>query len=314
MVADGAVQLIVSTAHAKRITTAEAWIVDNVDETPVRIIAPTQRAADDLARRAAHGRSGLLGVERTTIHRLATLWAAPILAEAGRTRLTGLAGEAMAVRAIHRATADRPFEYFHPVEHFDGFARAVARTLDDLRLAELPPAALSETPRERDIARLLVAFDDELTRLGLADRAVVLRAAIEGAARACARSEPFATLFIDVTPTDRLERRWVREIIDRSAKVLVLHAERDPEIVDNRPDTLRRELGVSADPRPPRTGGRAARLAYRARPRRRSPHRRRGCADAPLNADQHPDAAERRSGRGGSSGPVRAGARSYGGS
>ena len=242
MVADDAVQLIVSSAHGPRIAAARAWITEQAQHGPVRIIGPTQRAADDLARRAAQDVSGLLGVRRTTLMRLAAQWAAPGLAKAGRTRLAGLAADALAVRAVHRATAETPFEYFGPVQRFSGFGRAAARTLLELRRAEINMAALADDPRARDLARLQAAFDAELTRLGLADAAIVLQTAIA----ATPPDDRTSTLLLDVVPADALERRWMMALVDASRTTLAAYADVDPAVVGERPTALTQLFGVAA--------------------------------------------------------------------
>ena len=222
-----AVERVVSHRHADRLAVAERWIVEASADGPVRIVAPTQRAADELARGAASSTSGLLGVDRATPLRLANLWATPVLAAAGRTRLTGLAAEAMAVRAIHRVTAEAPFEYFGPVAHFSGFGRAVARTVLDLRMAEIPAASLADDARARDLSRLMTAFDAEMTRLGLADTATILAAAID-AANAQPESTPSALVMIDVVADTALERRWLQKIVHRSRRALILNGANEP--------------------------------------------------------------------------------------
>ena len=246
-VTDTSVDLTVSTGHAARIAVAESWIAEQAAHGPVLVVAPTQRAADDLARSAARDVRGMTGVERATPLRLANLWAAPALAKAGRTRLSGLAAEAMAVRAIHRTKMEAALEYFGPVEHFAGFGRAVARTLLELRRAEVRPESLETEARGRDLARLMRAFEDELTRLGLVDTAGLLSAAIEaGPARDA--TEPPATLIIDAIPAFAADRRWLSAIAKSSRTARFLGADLDEAVVGNIAGSVERLLGVTATP------------------------------------------------------------------
>lgn len=258
---DQSVQRVVSTAHADRLAIVEDWIVREAASGPIRIIAPTQRAADDIARRAARRGPGLVGIHRTTLARLATAWSTPILATAGRTRLSSLAAEALAVRSVHRVTARAPFEYFGPVQHFAGFPRAAARTILELRQAEIETSgwATIDGPRARDLQRLLSAFEDELTRLGLADRALVLSAATDAA-----RSPPtprMPAVLVDVVAALASERRWYDAVVAHGPKALIVgpalesgdSLDRQPELAENEGNLgAARRMIFSTEPGPKR--------------------------------------------------------------
>ncbi len=245
MVAEHGIQLVVSGRHDDRLAFARQWIVDNAAHGLVRVVAASQRAADDLVREASREVPGLLGVQRTTPHRLALQWATPALAAAGRTRLSALGAEALAVRAIHRVTSEAPFAYFGPVQRFAGFGRAVARTVTELRLAEVPAEALTRDAREEDLARLLVAFNDELTRVGLADTAVVLQTALQVGPPAVRAGGSPATVLIDVVPESALEHRWLDKVIMTSRASLAVNDASDPAVTGPDPTSLVERWGVT---------------------------------------------------------------------
>ncbi|MET0591179.1 MAG: PD-(D/E)XK nuclease family protein, partial [Polyangiaceae bacterium] len=98
------------------------------------------------------------------------------LGDSGLTPVGVLPLEAICARLVHRlgvvalgrfgVIADRP-----------GLPRALARTLDELRMAGVRPAEIDDP----DVAAVLAAYEDELVRAKVADRAEVLRLAAEAA-------------------------------------------------------------------------------------------------------------------------------------
>ena len=140
--------------------------------TTVVIMAPSFDAAAQVAERAGTLAGGSFGWHRFTLARLAGVLAAPTLGERGAIPVGQLPREAICARIVHRlgpaglgrfaAIADRP-----------GLPRALARTLDELRMAGI---AARELP-DRDIGRLLEAYEEDLARANLVDCAEVLRIA-----------------------------------------------------------------------------------------------------------------------------------------
>lgn len=100
------------------------------------------------------------------------------MARRGLAPLSALGVEAIAARVIHAERASRPFAYFEAVAAMPGFARALAKTLSELRLARVAPSSLKETgaPGE-DLARLLTRYALELEDRSLADLARVFELA-----------------------------------------------------------------------------------------------------------------------------------------
>jgi len=99
---------------------------------------------------------GLLGAHVLTLTQLAGTLAAPEMADAGLTPLTRLGAEAVAARVAHAALKKNGLSYFTPVADMPGFARAVARTLTEVRFEGLTPNDLRKGGRPGvDLAFLL---------------------------------------------------------------------------------------------------------------------------------------------------------------
>jgi len=98
-------------------------------------LGATRAAADELAFRIG----AAAGVHRLTVLQLAADLARPAMADRQLAPLSGLGVEALAARVIHAAREAGELSYFRPVAALPGFARALARTLGELRLAGSQP-------------------------------------------------------------------------------------------------------------------------------------------------------------------------------
>jgi ATP-dependent helicase/nuclease subunit B len=171
----------------------------------VLLIAPARAAADDFVR--THTAAGSLGIHCFTLPQLAALLAAEALAERRLAPVSRLGVEALAVRSIHSVQKRRPLEYFKPVADLPGFARALANTLHELRLAEVTPGALRATGVPgADLAELLTQYEAELAAASLADLAMLYRVAAEHAAHGLTRL-PYVLL--DVSAESAAEQRFL---------------------------------------------------------------------------------------------------------
>src|SRR6202043_3842516 len=99
------------------------------------------------------------GVHQLTLTQMAAELSRPAMAASDRVPLSSLGMEAVAARIVHTARTARELTYFLPVTESPGFARALSRTLRELRLAGITPEEVSETgaPGE-DLGRLLTRF------------------------------------------------------------------------------------------------------------------------------------------------------------
>ena len=123
------------------------------------LISPTYLAGEGIA----HRKSGIAGLHRATLIQFAAELARPEMAIRGLAPLSALGVEAIAARVIHAERESRPLAYFESVAAMPGFARALARTLGELRLARVAPESLKKTgaPGE-DLAQLLTRYSSEL--------------------------------------------------------------------------------------------------------------------------------------------------------
>jgi hypothetical protein len=142
------------------------------------IIGPRHLAGEGLV----SGRPGSAGVHRVTLVQAASELARPAMAERGLAPLSALGREAVAARIAQKALAQGDLAYFHPVAALPGFARALARTIVDLRLARvsLERLASAGTPTA-DLATLLELYETELAERSLVDLPGLLALATEAA-------------------------------------------------------------------------------------------------------------------------------------
>ncbi len=185
----------------------------------VLVVGVTRGAADDLARAVAHTRRATFGVERLSVTQLAARTAMVVLAEAGRAASTALGAEAVAARAAFEAQRDGALHYFAPVAASPGFPRALARTLQELRLASVSGARLAPLPLAGpDLADLLDRFEACFDRSSTADRAALFEAAT-----ARARAQPIADTVVLLDPElgTPAERTFLFAVIAGAATALI---------------------------------------------------------------------------------------------
>src|SRR4029078_13564474 len=105
----------------------------------------------------AADRLGSSGIHRVTLIQAAAELARPAMAQLGLAPLSALGREAVAARVAQ--TAQGKLAYFQPVAGLPGFARALARTIVELRLAGVEPADLASAgPPAADLAKLLQLY------------------------------------------------------------------------------------------------------------------------------------------------------------
>jgi hypothetical protein len=106
------------------------------------------------------------------------------MAERGLAPLSSLGREAVAARIAQKAQENEALSYFHPVAGLPGFARALARTIVELRLAGVEPEQLAPAGLPAaDLARLLEMYRAELAERSLVDLPGLLALATEAAAK-----------------------------------------------------------------------------------------------------------------------------------
>jgi ATP-dependent helicase/nuclease subunit B len=135
----------------------------------------------------------------------------------GLAPLTALGVDAIAARVIHAERESQPLAYFESVAAMPGFARALARTLGELRLARVAPASLEKTGAAgEDLARLLTRYSSELAARSLADLSRVLELAGEAKSH---RWLGLPLLFLDIPLDSRAHREFFYSIAEQAPAV-----------------------------------------------------------------------------------------------
>ena len=171
-------RLFVSPSAAERLSRARDVLRACGPGTRVLIIGASRGAADDLARDVAASVPATFGLQRFSLTQFAAKTAIVALAADRVTPSTRLGAEAVATRALFDAGREDSLRYFEPVAATPGFPRALARTLQELRLAGIDHTGLGRLPLAgADLANLLERFDACFERAGAVDRAELFRTA-----------------------------------------------------------------------------------------------------------------------------------------
>ena len=230
-------RLIESSSAQLRLDEARAFVrahatrADAPGGSPgdVWIVAASRGAADDLARAVAVEAGATIGVHRFSLTQLALHLAGPVLAGQGLAPVTSLGSEAVAARAAFDAQREGTLQYFEPVARTPGFPRALARTLQELRLAAVGADRLTGLPLGgADLASLLERFDAQFADARATDRAHLfdaatraLQAPVDASPRtpgfelSAAGLQPAALLLLDVPIDSGVEFAFVSALLAR---------------------------------------------------------------------------------------------------
>jgi CRISPR/Cas system-associated exonuclease Cas4 (RecB family) len=213
----GPFHIIESSEASARLREAQRWVAARTDRGAL-IVSASRGAADDLARAVALGSGATAGLHRFSFTQLAARLAAPVLAARGIAPTTLIGSEAVAARATFDARQEEDLPYFGAVAGTPGFPRALARTLHDLAMAGVEPAALRELPLGgADLARLLQGFEEQFAAASATGRAEIFSAACEGVG-AVSR---LPLLLLDVPMESAVEFALVRALIASAPETLI---------------------------------------------------------------------------------------------
>ena len=219
--------MLVSPSAAERLAYARAAVGRCSPGSPVLIVGASRGAADDLARDIAVSVPATFGVQRLSLMQLAARTALAALANEGAAPSTWLGAEAVAARTVFDATNAGALRYFAPVASTPGFPRALARTLQELRLAGVGGHRLSPlTPTGPDLAWLLERFDSGFADASSLDRADIFRTA----AKLLRATPPRGfILLLDIAIEDAAGRELVEALAERATAIVatVPHGDRD---------------------------------------------------------------------------------------
>ena len=222
------IQVVESSSADLRLADARAFVARHSRSADdVHIVGATRGAVDDLVRGMASATGATMGLHRFSLTHLAVRLAAPVLAADGDAPSTYLGSEAVAARAAFDAQQQGDLSYFAPVARMPGFARALSRTLQELRFANVRSEQLAALPLGgRDLAALLDRFDRQFASASVRDRATLFRTATQvvheasgGVPSGIQLTAPL--LLLDVPLDSPVEFEFVRALMQKSRDVLV---------------------------------------------------------------------------------------------
>jgi ATP-dependent helicase/nuclease subunit B len=226
-------RVLKSHSAAERIAAATEFIHSFTPATEITIIGASRDAVDDFVRNIASSSQATFGLYRFSLTQFAARLATARLAGSGIAPNSAVGAEALAARTVHEALARTDLKYFKPIATFPGFARAVSRTMFDLRAAGLAPEKLKNLQEPGpENAVLLEGFEEQIKGALLADRAMLLRAAIEEV-RDGTEFVKCPLLFLDVPVHSALERTFVVELVGVSKELLFTCPAADLRTLDN---------------------------------------------------------------------------------
>jgi hypothetical protein len=212
-------RLIEAAATELRVAEARAFAALCATKGDVLLVGASRGAVDDLARSIAARTRAIVGLHRFSFTQLAARLAAPLIAGQGLAPSTPLGAEAVAARAVFDAEREGALAYFQPVAKTPGFPRALARTLQELRLSRVDGSRLSALPLGgRDLSDLLERFERQFAAASATDRASLFAAATS-AVSASPSIPPLVLL--DVPLESRGELEFFHALVSASADVLM---------------------------------------------------------------------------------------------
>lgn len=219
-------ELVTSRRSAERLAHARAFLLAQPADGDVVVLGPTWETAAELVRSLERP---MFGWQRSTLFRFAAELARPSLLEEGLALATPLALEALWARVTFELDLAGKLHRFAPVADRPGLARALGRTIADVRLAGVDVAQL-----EPGLVEAARAFEAALATAKLVDRAEVFRRAGE---RVGERSLP-ALVLLDVAVGAGAETDFVRRLGAQAGAVLALAADADAASVSRLSDAL----------------------------------------------------------------------------
>ena len=233
--------LVHSRSNATLLQHAAAFLAAKPEHAQILVIAPTRAAANELATRAFQ--SGCQGVHALTLTQLAAQLAAQPLGRLGLAPISRLGIEAIAARIVDAAARAKDLVYFTPVAQTPGFARALAKTITELRLQSVAPRALTETGLPgRDLAHLLTLYQHEIEERSVADLPLLLQLATEEAVHTDHRYTQLPLLLLGLAIESAAHEQLLAALVQRSPNVFATATTDDDTI-----QSLKTILAVTAE-------------------------------------------------------------------
>jgi ATP-dependent helicase/nuclease subunit B len=215
-------RIVQSTAADLRLSAARTFIASHLATGPAIVVSASRGSADDFARAIAAGRPATFGLHRFSLTQLAARLASPVLAAEGLAPATYLGSEAVAARASFDARRAGDLAYFAPVSDAPGFARALSRTLQELRLANVGGGSLAALPLGGgDLSSLLERFEAQFDAAAATDRAKLFDAGREGIASGALPIVGLPLLLLDVPCDSAVEFAFLDALVRASRTTLI---------------------------------------------------------------------------------------------
>lgn len=160
------------------------------------------------------------GWQRLTLAQAAGIAAAPALSQQALSPASAHSLESLCHRVVRELADDNALGRFQAVAHLPGLSRSLAQTLVELRLAGVTSEALS--PVDEALARILAAYEKGLESTGFADRAHVLRLAVDALQQTVDNLGDVPTLIFDVPVRAGWEERFVGALARRAPETLAI--------------------------------------------------------------------------------------------
>jgi hypothetical protein len=199
------IRVLISACAADRLTAAKEFVKSFPAGTELLLIGASRDCIDDFVRELSFVLQATFGLHRFSLSQVATRLALPSVVENGIASASALGIEAVVARATHEALKDQQLQYFSLVAAYPGFVSAASSMLHELRMSGISEDAVGALPHSGgDNATLLSRFEKYLIDAGLADRAIMLRAATD-AIRAGTKLTRVPALVLDVAVRSALE-------------------------------------------------------------------------------------------------------------
>jgi RecB family exonuclease len=227
-------RILESPSGSERLNTACEFVRGFPAGSELLLVGSSRESVDDLARELSLAATATFGLHRFSLIQFAARMAAAGL---GRQRLapaTDLGTEAAAARSGFEAARRGALKYFLPVAKRPGFARAVAATLTELRLAGVRPSVLPQLgDAGSDLSELSKEFEEQLAKGCVADRNQLFQialAAVEAAGESGLVGKP--VLLLDVALHTESECAFALSLIRRASKALATVPAGDKRTLD----------------------------------------------------------------------------------
>ena len=230
--ADLGVRALRSASASIRLQEARRFLDTFTKGTEVLLLGASRGAVDDLARAIASEKGATFGLHRLSFTQLAARLAATDLVTNGQAQASALGYEAIAARAAFEAVNDGALNYFSPVSKTPGFPKALARTLQELRLAGVGAGPLARLPRSGpDLADLLDRVEGMMSEASVSDRATLFDTATKALKSVETGWPVMPVLLLDVPFDSDAEARFLWALMERSPRALITIQEGDARTI-----------------------------------------------------------------------------------